>query len=525
MIGAPKDESRRLIPRWRPLSKTAASGELAQPLLSSGRLATGATAHTPAKRELRTLTSDFAAKLLTWRHDRSIATASELVSAGLVLGVEDEVFHAADFILGLKNNPFPWVTSIADCVRSVNAEPPTGAGLTVLPIDGGTAPTTPDHRRMLETIEISEQRRRLYVYPRNAIAWLQMALSYSNLGQIQQAQRAFSRALSLAPANRYVLRSGARLLVHLLRPDDANELLRRNKRTPHDPWLLATEIATSSLAGRTSQMTKRASALLDDKRLPPRQTAELAGALATLELEHGNRNRARRLFRASLIDPTENAVAQAEWVRRHYHDDVLRDKSSLLSLSREAQCLEAIKDGRWHDAVAQAKVWLDDEPFSKAPPLHGSCVALVMNEPISSEQFSRIGLLANSTDTMLLNNLAVSLAHQGCVVEARIAFSNIRASNPLEHVIFTATDGLIHFRMGNFDAARRLYQRAVTLAEDNRLDEQRARAMVYYLLEEINHDPGLAASMLPLAEEACKNTASAEIRRKLAELHTAVVSE
>ena len=163
MIGAPKDESRRLIPRWRPLSKTAASGELAQPLLSSGRLATGATAHTPAKRELRTLTSDFAAKLLTWRHDRSIATASELVSAGLVLGVEDEVFHAADFILGLKNNPFPWVTSIADCVRSVNAEPPTGAGLTVLPIDGGTAPTTPDHRRMLETIEISEQRRRLYV--------------------------------------------------------------------------------------------------------------------------------------------------------------------------------------------------------------------------------------------------------------------------------------------------------------------------------------------------------------------------
>jgi hypothetical protein len=54
-------------------------------------------------------------------------------------------------------------------------------------------------------------------------------------------------ALQLAPQNRHVLRSAARLFLHVGDPECAHDLVARNDATKNDPWLIAAEIAIAYL--------------------------------------------------------------------------------------------------------------------------------------------------------------------------------------------------------------------------------------------------------------------------------------
>src|SRR5207249_126382 len=84
-----------------------------------------------------------------------------------------------------------------------------------------------------------------------------------------------------------------------------------------DPWLVAAEVAVSPLAGRTSRLIKHGRRLLESHQFEPIAVSELASAIGTEDLAAGSVRRARQLFGSSLNDPTENAVAQAEWASRH----------------------------------------------------------------------------------------------------------------------------------------------------------------------------------------------------------------
>jgi hypothetical protein len=89
-------------------------------------------------------------------------------------------------------------------------------------------------------------------------------------------------ALRLAPDDRFILRSAARLLVHVGDSDGALEVLRHSDRTKIDPWLSAAEISIASTADRPSRFAKSAAHIVTGDRFPARQTTELASALATL---------------------------------------------------------------------------------------------------------------------------------------------------------------------------------------------------------------------------------------------------
>ena len=119
-----------------------------------------------------------------------------------------------------------------------------------------------------------------------------------------------------APSNRFILRSAVRLYVHLDEPDTAHRVLSDSASTPVDPWLVAAEIAVCTLLGRRSRLIKRGRDMLISGHHSTRDTAELASALGTIELEADASKRARRLFGSSLDDPTDNAVAQAVWATR-----------------------------------------------------------------------------------------------------------------------------------------------------------------------------------------------------------------
>jgi tetratricopeptide (TPR) repeat protein len=127
---------------------------------------------------------------------------------------------------------------------------------------------------------------------------------------------------------------------------------------------------------------------------------------------------------------------------------------------------------------------------------------------------------------MLLNNLAVALAHQGRTSEAWAAFRKITLGQTtnVDDITFKATEGLLSFRDGNIDEGRRLYREAVTKADADSLPEQMLRAYVYYLLEELNINPAMAISLLPAAEKAFKLVNTAELKTKLRVLQTAAAT-
>ena len=111
-------------------------------------------------------------------------------------------------------------------------------------------------------------------------------------------------ALQLAPENRHVLRSAARLFVHAHDPERAHDLIRGNAATPYDPWLIAAEIALAAGAERKPKFFKKGIAVLEEGNRMPRQVTELAGALATTFLVDGYRKRESACFsNAWLIPP------------------------------------------------------------------------------------------------------------------------------------------------------------------------------------------------------------------------------
>jgi hypothetical protein len=77
------------------------------------------------------------------------------------------------------------------------------------------------------------------------------------------------------------------------------------------------------------------------------------------------------------------------------------------------------------------------------------------------EMFCRRGLIANRGSSALHNNLAVALAIQGRIEEAKKELGNIKSYLSItEQVVNFATQGLIQMRSGNVGEGGRLYQKA-----------------------------------------------------------------
>ncbi len=318
---------------------------------------------------------------------------------------------------------------------------------------------------------IKHLRRALQEDPRNALGWTEQARMYTLIGQGLAAQRAMAKALALAPNHRFVLRTSARLSVHLNKPEQAHSVLMSSPRTRSDPWLMASEIAVASFTTKPSRLVRTARDLLAGGNWTPRDLTELASAVGTLELEAGAHKRARNLFRASLEDPNENSLAQAEWaaskvpgVQSHLWPAMQRTPRSFEARSRAAA---ANADHR--HAVEHSWLWLVDQPFSTEPAGFGSYHAALVRDFRRSLEFSRRGLQANPADITLLNNAAFALAQAGKPDEADKHIRKVKdidRLDPSEQAMILATKGLIAFRSGSPGLGQSLYGDAMERATD-----------------------------------------------------------
>ena len=486
---------RNVIPRWRDSRTTKLTTEL----VSLG-----------PKRTKTLDDQQFRQKFLDWEESRSIISAAELLNAAIVLNKGAAAQTAAEYLVEAgKRIP----DALLRAAKAILAPPDAQSGqLTFLPTFASR-----EHIRRL--------RHAIRQYPRNSLAWVDMSREYASTGQLEQARHAMEVAVALTPTNRFVVRSAARLYVHLEDAAHAHKILVKAASAHADPWLIAAEIAVAPIAKVAPRFVFEARRFLKAGNHAPIHLSEMASALATLEMSNGNNKQARRLFYKALQEPTENTVAQVNWATEIL--GTIKMSPSVLEVPRlfEARSWGFYRAGQWRDALDQSFGWLEDQPFSSRPAIHGSYIASSLLEDYdSAERIARAGLEANPGEFGLLNNLTVALARTGRVTEAVRYFGMINRSSlsAVHRIVWHATAGLLRFRNGQIEQARALYRLAIDNAAGSEMESLRAQAALARAAEELYAQTPEASEAKQTAITLAKASASLVINAlvaRISEIH------
>nr|WP_176705413.1 hypothetical protein [Arthrobacter sp.]AXV46189.1 hypothetical protein pA19BH1_p16 [Arthrobacter sp.] len=453
-------DDRQVVPRWRTFKRTLDTRELASLHLTFPESVDG---------ELEPLRMAFA-------RDQSLYTAADLLNALVADGRHDaEVSRLSTFITDLPEAP----ATLASIIAQLRGKRGPGQEIE-LPPNSGEDPSQSDASR-----RVRQLRELLGNEPRNAVRWVDVALAHATLGVNNKAQREMLVALALAPESRFVLRSAARLFVHLNDPERANSVLRQSQRLRSDPWLLAAELSTSQLAFGRFHNERSARELLVSENLSPHSLSELASELGTNELRSGRDRRARKLFDLALQEPTENAVAQATSVAE---EGDLRLDPKLLAISHgfEARAIDHSRRGEWNDAATEGHRWLLDQPFALEPALFTSYAASVGAADFElALSVALTGIRTHPTNAMLHNNAAFALANldKTAVAREHLAFAPDTQDDE-DSAVHRATLGLVLFREGRDAEGRAMYVSAIESLGTSKRQDMAAVATSFWAMEE-----------------------------------------
>lgn len=465
-----QDEKRDIIPRWRSFNKTIQLGELTQLNREKSRSANNDLV--------------FNKHRAAWDKNKSIPFATEFLSAAFIMGRSKEVIDVAQVV--------------------IEADIPEAAKTIARRVLGGKAEVRDFSVRDQELRAwIKIHRQYIEFFPRDPFVWVDLALGYSSVGEKKKAERSILTALQLAPSDRFVLRSAARFFIHVDQHRVANDLIRRAPSLLYDPWLIAAEIATSQACGRGPKTAKLAKGMLSQRAHLPYDLSELASALGMLEYRENKLKKAKKAFQDSLVNPTENSIAQAHWAVRHEDGFDLDHGLLKPSGSVEALAFQSYKDGDWDDALFYSSGWRDDQPFSTRPISLASYIAALIEKDELAETLAMDGLKTNPENSILLNNLAISLARQGKLAESRYYLARLPVpDNDRDRIIHTATKGLINYREGRILQGAEEYAKAYKMAKNIGNNELLLKGLIYEKRERINAGIAVAPNEVKALEEA-----------------------
>jgi tetratricopeptide (TPR) repeat protein len=500
-----EDKNRNVVPRWRDFRSTVELGELSASILSGHRIEE---------------TFDLSSVLGDWHKNKTVSFAGDLISAAIVSGNLTIAREASEFVVNLADNVSSSLRSMAQRMLNPDFNPSTTS---VAPVDLANV------NAFKPSPEIATIRKRLVQYPSNAILWVDLAYFYAIRGSIERAERAIRVALNLAPRNRFVLRSAARFFIHRGRVDIAHDLIRKAPGYMTDPWLVAAEIAVAMSAERTPWATKQAFALLDDSNFATHHLSELSSALGTLEFHNGHSSKAKKLLKRSLIQATDNSLAQAQWLSLSL-TGLAKDLTAGVShIPRpyEANAGNAYVRGDWEESLKAALQWLEDQPFSSRPAALAAYLASVMFENfVLAEQIASFGLIANPTEHGLHISMAYCYASTGRPEKAiaELALINKQIADDWVLAAIDANYGLVAFRQGRLDEARNYYAEAIRKAA--LLSDKRTQfaALIHWASEEADLRNSLAERLLAEATEISKGASGSETPFLLTRLKTKVAN-
>ena len=459
------DKERRLLPRWRTLSESIRQGEL----------------QFPYKLKEKQITTESATQLNTlvarWLKKPNIDNATELISAGVVVGKNIEVENAAKLLVDSGDSVAPAIVRVSKSLLGESPEQYSQNDSTLT----GDEDLTQIYRK------ISNFKHRVRISPRDAISWVELARLHTVLGQIEPASRCVEIAISLAPENRFVLRVASRFFVHSDAADKGLFIIRKSRAVAEDPWLQAAEISLSEITDASSKYLKKGISSILQNKWTPRHSAELSGAAATMLKAEGNLKKARKLFRLSVRDPNENALAQAEWASIHGWAPQVPYEIWETCVAPEASALHERQALHWEQAIRACVEWNHMEPTSSRPLTLGTFISLVALE--DSEKaifFMEKARQLNPSDQMIVNNLVVAHAYKGDINKASQLSNDLSLSKVAKNSkpIYIATKGLLAYRMNDFEKGRDLYLSAIKDAAEKNLENTKVLAIWHMLREE-----------------------------------------
>lgn len=490
---------RRVIPKWR-ASKVSADLPESRPI--SERV----------KRPLLAFPdADAIANLIEeWRTHRSIGIAADILNFS----------HVPDVV--------PFIKEVAEDVARQGASIPAA----LLDVAKSIAGLSDAQNALPDEMGQVQQhyyriaaglKKKLHENPRNPIALVDLALVYAALGQDQKSQDAVLMAVALNPENRFVLRSAARLLIHVKKAERALHILQGAGKALHDPWLLAPLIATTAILEKPQKHLRRARLLFSSGSLHPAHLSELGGALATIQIIDGDIKSAKRTFNAALVSPNDNTVAQAMWAAENYSIPIAaREEWFNNHFSCEGRYYQRYSDADFEGAMKAAIHWFRDEPFSTRPMKAACFISGLLEKNEESEKFALEGLRLDKDDMELRNNLIFALGSQNKIEEAAIQLQNViqdeRRSMGRVSAHSMANIGMLMYRTGNLDEAESAYRRAAEDFEKSGNTFSRALASAFMAREALLANAPNAMALVTEAREINKRGACAAGNKVLGSL-------
>lgn len=473
-------QKRRVIPNWRSFSTTVVLGELNNVVK-------------PSNLPILNIKN----YIKNWKYSKTIINAGELLSAAIVNGfVEDfNVIEASNFILNNVNIATTAQVSLAKNILSINGEDNLALTTDLIDIFIEKEPIY---------IKINLLKKSISSFPRNAIAYVEIARLYAILGQIDKADLFLKRAFYISPNNRFVLRAISR---HFAKTDIefAHDIMRKSNLTGVDPWLTATEIALATMRERTSRFIKKGLSIVNSEKYHPFNTTELSSSIGTLELINGSFKNGKKLFNKSLIAPNDNSLAQSEWASNEFKLSFVSNPIGYeIQNNYEALAMDNYFENNWDKSFNNALLWFIDTPYSKRPIQLASHIAIsITDNQKEAVKIINAGLTSHPNDPELLNNLAYSLALSNKIEDAEKSLNKIIINSNLTEknkVCITATKGLVQYRKGFVEKGRNLYLKAIKEAKDNKFEYLHSLAVVNFVREEISIDKSRGTELLKMID-------------------------
>lgn len=491
---------RRILPRWRGSKNAVSHSEFnslkpqAKVKVDSGKL--------------------IDESLQAFEKFKSVGTAAELISISQVSGKHARAEPAVSFVLSHQDIVPASLLSLAKSIRE----------------DGKNPAVRVDPAHDDTNVSVALTRHLLRLKPDNPVLWSDMARHYASEGDKKQAVRCMKTALALAPNHRWMLRTAARFLVHQDDASAAHKLIANHPRTKYDPWLIAAELACAQVAARPPRFWKQANDVLKWEHFAPLHTSELATAVAMMELEVGERKKARKLVQKALVVPTENTLAQVFWAQenRHLNDAIALDQLVKSSTDAyEAKYRLSMGKGEFTKALEAANSWRNDEPFAARPCFEIAFVSAVLDDhDLTLKMARRVKRIDGKSDpTFDLNTIFARLSSGRLHPESDaneldgIKSSLFRMAGLEKHGYHALANlGLLHYRFGDPDLGRQSYKQAIEMAIKSQQFESAAMAGVFAAREAIlARDDNATAYLLEakLLAGRAKNKAAEFYLRKL----------
>lgn len=476
-----ESKPRNVVPRWRSSTTTASTNE-ASFGVSARSVDYG---------------GDIAQSQSEFERTPNVPIASELMFLAKDAGEDTISQKAANFILERK--------------ASIRSKSLVEFAKQVLEEGQDEILATDESEKMSETVSASKPgqvflhsaRELLSLEYRNPVLLMDMARELTAMNYHRNALRYVRAAVAMAPSSRFVVRSAARYYLHIGDYEQAHNILRRSPNARSDPWILASELAVATLRNRPSLLTKQTlRSLLESKKIGP-ERAELASAVATIELNAGSNKNAKQLFNSALVHPNDNSLAQAEWAAQRLKL-VVDERALRTPLSYEANANHAFRALQIGQAIEHAKNWAIDEPFASRPYdalSYFYCLeddyanALLAGEKaIRIEDEEKLSLHLNR----LFSKIQLGQI-EGCEAELMRLATHKDAKPHVVHLI--ADFGALAYATGDFDNGRLYYERAIELARKRRDSHAEAQALAFFARAAIAHADPQSPSILERANK------------------------